>query len=374
MSTLPIKNETRDLSSNHNSAEAESAVIFRGDGEPKSPCTLLRQLAHAETEIGFEPDSYSLGGNVRQLEDRFAQMLGKEAAIFMPTGTLANHLAIRALCGTRGRAIVQEQSHLYHDSGDCVTQLSGINLIPLAKGKPYFNLEDLRESVAESSSGRVSNPVGAMMIESPVRRQMGQVVPFLEMQAITDFCRGQGIGTHLDGARLYMMSAASGIGPQEYAALFDTVYVSLYKYFGAPFGAILAGGSQLIDGMFHTRRMFGGGLASAYFAAALALQGIESFSARFEESLLKARELFEQLNALPEIEIKEFDHGSNIFPIKFALGVDSDRLIEPLHEWNVFVYPDEATGTISSLTVNTTLLRQSNEAIFQAFRHALNAS
>ena len=380
MSVLPINRETgvnkqtEDLSGTHASADADSAVIFRGDGEPKSPSTLLRQLAEAEAEIGFEQDSYSLGGNVKQLEDRFAHTLGKEAAIFMPTGTLANHLAIRALCGTKRRAIVQEQSHLYHDSGDCVTQLSGINLIPLAKGKPYFTLEELREAVAGSELGRVSNPVGAMMIESPVRRQMGQVVPFREMQAITDFCRGQGIGTHLDGARLHMMSAASGIGPREYAALFDTVYVSLYKYFGAPFGAILAGDSQLIDGMFHTRRMFGGGLASAFFAAALALQGIEGFSVRFEEALLKARELFQRLSSLPDIEIKEFDHGSNIFPIKFASGVDLDRLIEALHQRDVFVYPDEATGTISSLTVNTTLLRQSNEAIFQAFRLALNAS
>lgn len=108
MSALPIKKETGDLSAKHDSAEAENAVIFRGDGEPKSPSTLLRQLAEAEAEIGFEPDSYSLGGNVSELEDRSAHMLGKEAAIFMPTGTLANHLAIRALCGTKRRAIVQE--------------------------------------------------------------------------------------------------------------------------------------------------------------------------------------------------------------------------------------------------------------------------
>ena len=212
------------------------------------------------------------------------------------------------------------------------------------------------------------------MVESPVRRQYGQVMPYDEMKAITQFCGDRGIGTHLDAARLYMMTTATGVTAQAYTDLFDTVYVSLYKYFGAPFGAILAGDSQLIDGMFHTRRMFGGGLASAFFAAALALQGIEGFSVRFEEALLKARELFQRLSSLPDIEIKEFDHGSNIFPIKFASGVDLDRLIEALHQRDVFVYPDEATGTISSLTVNTTLLRQSNEAIFQAFRLALNAS
>ena len=120
--------------------------------------------------------------------------------------------------------------------------------------------------------------------------------------------------------------------------------------------------------------MFGGGLASVYFVAALALVGTEGFSARFEEALLKARELFKRLNTLADIEIKEFDHGSNIFPLRFAPGVDVERLTEKLHQWNVFVYPDEgSTGTISSLTVNTTILRQSNQEIFQAFREALNA-
>ena len=233
MCAKPLEKYASDLRVNHESSEPEIAVIFRGDGEPVTPSSLPYRLARVSEEIRFDPDSFSLGGSVEQLEERFAEILGKGAAIFMPTGTLANHLAIRTLCGTKPRAIVQEQSHLYHDSGDCVTQLSGINLIPLAKGKPYFTLEEMVEAVDESTSGRVSSPVGAVMIESPVRRQMGQVVPFEEMKAITDYCRSQGIGTHLDGARLYMMSAASGTGPQEYASLFDTVYVSLYKYFGA---------------------------------------------------------------------------------------------------------------------------------------------
>ena len=308
-----------------------------------------------------------------QLEARFAEILGKGAAIFMPTGTLANHLAIRTLCGTKPRAIVQEQSHLYHDSGDCATQLSGINLIPLAKGRPYFTLEQLVEAVDESTSGRVSSPVGAVMIESPVRRQMGQEVPFGEMKAITDYCRRQGIGTHLDGARLYMMSTASGTSPQEYASLFDTVYVSLYKYFGAPFGAILSGDSQMLEGMYNIRRMFGGGLASSYSAAALALKGIEGFEERFLEALLKAKDLFGRLNTLPGIEVTEFDQGSNIFPMMFAPGLNADRVVQSLRQRGVFLYPNEGTNIISRLTVNTTILRQSNDAIFEAFREALRA-
>ena len=374
MSTLPIQTDIENPDINRDSEGGQTAVVFRGDGEPLPPDVLLRQLAVVEAEIGLEPDSYSLGGNVADLENYFAENLGKEAAIFMPTGTLANHLAIRALCGGKPRAVVQEQSHLYHDSGDCVTQLSGINLIPLAKGKSYFTLEELNQAVAESTGGRVASPIGAVMIESPVRRQMGQVVPFDEMKAITDFCREQGIGTHLDGARLYMMSAASGVSPREYSALFDTVYVSLYKYFGAPFGAILAGDFSHLDGMFHTRRMFGGGLASSYFVAGLALQGAHGFEERFHKALVQGRDLVKKLNDLQGIEVREFDHGSNIFPLAFAPGVDQKRLVECLRRRDIFLYPDEGADQISRLTVNTTVLRQSNDTIVQAFIEALESA
>ena len=237
---------------------SSSTVIFRGDGEPKTPSTMLQRLAEFDQKFTLQEDAYSLGGTVEQLEKKCAEMLGKEAAVFMPTGTLANHLAIRKLCGVKPRAIVQEQSHLYNDSGDCVTRLSNINLIPLAKGYPYFTLETLQAAVEQAENGRVINPVGAVMIESPVRRQLGKIMPFDEMKAVTDYCRDKQIGTHFDGARLYMMSGATGIPPADYAALFDTVYVSLYKYFGAPFGAIVAGTAEFADGLYHDRRMFGG--------------------------------------------------------------------------------------------------------------------
>jgi threonine aldolase len=354
--------------------ESDISVVFRGDGEPQSANLLLGRLAEMESSAGLDPDYYSLGGSVAGLENHFAAALGKESAIFMPTGTLANHLAIRALCGVKPRAIVQEQSHLYHDSGDCVTQLSGINLVPLARERTCFDLEELGQAIFESTAGRVVNPIGAVMIESPVRRQMGQVVPFQEMKAMTDLCRNHGIGTHLDGARLYMMSAASGISLQEYSALFDTVYVSLYKYFGAPYGGVLAGDAGLIDGMFHTRRMFGGGLASSYFAAALALQGAEGFEERFAAALQQGRDLVQRLNSLPGVEIREFDHGSNIFPLTFSPDVDTERMLETLARNQVFLYPDEGTDRITRLTVNTTILKQSNDAIMEAFASALRSS
>jgi threonine aldolase len=351
--------------------DADVAVVFRGDGEPQTAQELIRRLQAFDSAVGLAPDSFARGGTVARLEQRCAEMLGKEAAVFMPTGTLANHLAIRQLCGVKPRAVVPEQSHLYNDTGDCVPRLSGINLMPLAPGRPAFTLAELQEVLQGAVTGRVVSAVGAAMIESPVRRQHGQIMPYEDMVTITGYCKAQGIATHLDGARLYMMAAATGISPQQYAAHFDTVYVSLYKYFGAPFGAVLAGTQACLDGLYHERRMFGGGLASASLAAALALQGIEGFTERFGTAMAKGAALIDCLNACEGIKVRRFPHGSNIFPVELDPHIDVETFLAALRQKWIFLFPDEGSTGQIHLTVNTTILRQPNEAIFEAFEHAV---
>src|SRR5207253_706331 len=118
---------------------------------------------------------------------------------------------------------------------------------------------------------------------------------FAEMQRIAAFARDARIGLHLDGARLFLASAYSGIAPRRYAALFDTVYVSLYKYFNAAGGAALAGPRQLLDELYHQRRMFGGSLRQAWPYAAVALHYLDGFGERFERAARTAETLFRAL-------------------------------------------------------------------------------
>ena len=120
--------------------------------------------------------------------------------------------------------------------------------------------------------------------------------------------------------------------------------------------------------------MFGGGLASSYFAAGLALKGTKGFEERFGEAMRQGRDLVQRLNTLAGLEIKEFEHGSNIFPLTFAPDVDTEIVLESLRRNQVFLYPDEGTDRISRLTVNTTILRQANDEIFEAFEVALRAA
>jgi threonine aldolase len=199
-------------------------------------------------------------------------------------------------------------------------------------------------------------------------------MPFDEMKAVTDYCRDKQIGSHLDGARLYMMSGATGILSADYAALFDTVYVSLYKYFGAPFGAILAGTVEFTDGLYHDRRMFGGGLASANFAAALALRGIDGFEARFNRAMARATALFDKINGLKGINVEHFEHGSNMFPLKLESDIDSKHFVKTLGEHSVSVSsPDADNSRCIMLTVNPTILRQDIQDLLFAFERAIGA-
>lgn len=349
--------------------DADQGVFFQGDGERHSPATTIRLLAAYQATRGVKPDSYSLGGTVAELEQAMARALGKEAALFVPTGTLANHLAIRKHCGTRGQALVPEQSHVYRDTEDAMARLSGIQLVPLAPDRPGPTVEEVRAALDRVATDRVHSPAGVVVLESPVRRQMGRVIAYEEMAAITGLCREREIPTHLDGARLYMMAAATGVPVRSYGALFDTVYVSLCKYLGATFGAILAGSRAFIDGLYHDRRMFGGSLPSAWMAAALALQGLEGFEARFEAAMAQARRLFNVLDRLDGLRVTPLPDGSNIVPLRLGGGARRPALTQSLRRRGI-VLPADGAGDVIPLAINTTILRRTPDELLEAFADA----
>jgi len=296
-------------------ASSSSGVVqASGDGLALTPAeysALLNEMGAA-----IEPDDYSLGGVVAELERKVAEDLGKETAVWISTGTLANHLAVRLLAGSRRRVIVQKESHLYNDSGDCCETLSGLDLVPLAAGSATFSVDDLESEYQRSDSSRVAVPIGAIQIESPVRRRNGEVFPLSEMRKVSQWARERQIGLHLDGARLYIASAYSGVPVREYAALFDTVYISMYKYFNAASGAVLAGPKSLLDNLFHQRRMFGNGLNQVWPFAAVALHNFAGFTERFARSVAASEKVIVALEADSRFELTRISNGTNIFLLR----------------------------------------------------------
>ena len=237
----------------------------------------------------------------------------------MPTGTLANHLAIRALARDRRRVVVQEMSHIYNDTGDASQILSGLTLMPLAPDKGTFTWADVEHVIARTTSGRVPDPLGAIVVESPVRRLSGELFERAEMMRVCAEARRLGIGLHLDGARLFIASAYTGIAPADYAAPFDTVYVSLWKYFNSLNGAILAGPSALLDGMFNVRRMFGGALWNAWPFALLARHYAEGFVDRLKAAIAVSEDFIRAVGS-SNAQIERVPNGTNIFRLIVRRG------------------------------------------------------
>jgi threonine aldolase len=345
---------------------AESRVLGTGDGIALSPANyaeLLRTLSS-----GVKADFFSLGGVVGELEERMAAELGKEAAVWMPTGTLANHMAMRLLAGDKRRVVVQGESHLFNDCGDCCQTLSGLHMLPLAMGRATYTVEELEEWMARGAGGRVNVPIGALQIETPVRRRTGEMFEWGQMQRVTAWAREKGIGTHLDGARLYIGAAYGGHTVKEYAAMFDTVYVSMYKYFNGASGAVLAGPRKLLTDLFHARRMFGGGQHEAWPFAAVAMHFQKGFVERLGRAVANSETVIAGLRAEKRFVVERVPNGSNLFYLKVP-GVDTAAFAKRVSEAGVGL--GAAQGDRFTVAVNETWNRAPAGEIVSRLRSGL---
>jgi len=367
---MPLTARALPLASSPSAALFEW-VNFYSDGLDLTPteyATRLQALAAANT---LSADNYSLGGSIAALERAFAERLGKEAAIFLPTGTLANHLAVRKLAGPNRRVLVQAESHLFNDSGDAAGILSGLSLVPLGVGKTEIDLDELHGWVKRSASGRVETKIGALSIETPVRRRDHTYIPIIDLQRVCGYAREQGIGLHLDGARMFSLPLHSGHGVREYAALFDTVYVSVWKHFDGASGAILAGDAAFIDGMFHTRRMFGGALPHAWPVMALVEASLNDFEAGYAQAWRIADEAMALLQADGRFHFRKLANGTSRFFMRVK-NVDYASFRRRAGERGVMLPGVAADALEVVLQVNLSLLRTSAAALARNLLDAAN--
>ena len=347
----------------------DRTVYLSGDGVPLDPRAFTALLDSLTRQADIQEDNYLLGGDIARFEQQWATLLGKETAVFMPSGTLANQLALRALAGTRRRVIVPEMSHVYNDTGDACQTLSGLTLVPLASGAATFTLEDVEAVIARTASGRVATEVGAILIESPIRRLAGQMFDWEEAKRITAFAKQRGIGTHLDGARLFIASAYTGISPAEYSAPFDTVYVSLWKYFNSGIGAILAGPKRVLDGMFHVRRMFGGNLAIGWPAAVVARHYMDGYLDRLTKAVRISEDFYRAIGAHPKVRVVPVPNGTNLTRVTLS-GTDPAALARRLRDRQIRMPGGAPDGTVT-LGVNETWTRTSGAELARSFMTAL---
>ena len=347
---------------------SDDRVYAYGDGVPYTPVEYSKLLTRLAEAGELESDDFSRGGVVAKLETRMAEVLGKEAAVWLPTGTLANQIAVRMLAGSRRRVLVQAESHLFNDCGDCCQTLSGLHLVPLAKGQATFSLDEVERASNDAQSGRVLAPIGAIQIETPVRRRAGERFDFGEMTKIAAWARERRIGLHLDGARLLLDAAYTGRPVKDYTAHFDTVYTSLYKYLNAGSGAVLAGPKSLLADLYHTRRMFGGGLPHVWQFAAVALHHLDGFEQSFRKAKETSESVIAALSKDANFAIERVPNGSNTFLMQVQ-SVNAPVYQLRLEEAGVSAR--QPAGSRFALQVNATWARVPAEEIVARFRKAL---
>lgn len=350
-------------------------VKLFGDGEMFDVTTYIEELKKINTAKAIEPDRYAAGGVVEALEKKFEKITGKEKAVYMPSGTMANQLAISVLSGDNAKVFVQETSHVFRDEADAAQTVFGKRLIPLAKGEAYFTATQLQQAIDYHKAEEVfKSGFGCVSVENPVRRADGRMIPLEEIKKINKVCVENNIRTHLDGARIYMAAAWSGVSVKEYASYFNTIYISLYKYLGAASGAILCGSGDVIGKMEHLIKVHGGSMYRNWTSAAMALQRLDGMEARLQSAIARSKEIITELNKNPAITISALKDGTNICLLTLANNINGNKLAETLTKKHGIRMGRPDNGNTIRISVNETLLYKDASVIIRAFEEALASS
>jgi threonine aldolase len=298
------------------------------------PSPAMRE-AMARAEVG--DDVYGDDPTVRALEERTASLLGKEAAVFMPTGTMTNQVALRSHTEAGDEILADVGAHIFTSEGGAPAGLSGILVRPLPGENGIFTAEDVRGAVRAHhrfSPKTIPAPTKLVEIENTHNGGGGTVWPLDRIQEVSEAARSLGLALHLDGARLWNATAASGIPESRYASYFDTVSVCFSKGLGAPVGSALAGTAAFVERARRFKQMFGGGFRQAGVLAAAALYALEHHRGELEADHRKARRLADALAEIEGVEIDPSRAETNI--LRFQLtAMGAVELVERCYERGV---------------------------------------
>lgn len=303
------------------------------------------------------------------LQEKVAALMGKEAAIFVPSGSMANQSAIRALTEPGDEIIAHADSHIYHYEAGAPAALSGCSLRLLPGERGIFTAEQVAANLRPGDSHFAQSRL--IVVENTQNRGGGSIWPMGHIQALRALADERGLRMHLDGARLMNACVATGIAPRDYARHFDTVSTCFSKGLGAPVGSAVAGSAAIIRRVHRFRKMFGGGMRQAGLLAAAAIYALDRHVERLADDHRHARRLADGLARLPPLRVDPNAVETNIvyFDVEPALCTGAE-LAERLGGRGVRLF---ATGPQRLRAV--THLDVSGEdidravAVFQALTH-----
>jgi threonine aldolase len=292
------------------------------------------RAAMAAAPVG--DSQYGEDPTTNQLQERCAQLLGKESALWLPSGTMANQVALRVLTRPGDEVITSREAHAgWHETGGAAAN-AGVQLVEVGRGG-LFTADDF-EAAIKPRGLPVFPPTTLVEIENTHNRGGGVVFPQDEAVRICASARERGMASFLDGARLWNAAAASGRSEAELAAPFDLVAVAFSKGLGAPGGSLLAGSRALILAADRHRRMLGGAMRQTGIYAAAALHGLDRHRSRLADDHRHARALAEALAASAAVRIDLATVQTNIVVFQLAPGApDAATLVAQARQRGVLL-------------------------------------
>ena len=282
------------------------------------PTAEMRKFMSA-AEVGDEQQRED--PTVNRLVKKICELLGKEDAIYLPSGTMCNQIAWRVYCRPGDEIIMDETGHTRHFETGGPAALSGAMIYPIAGKKGIFTAQQLQQAIRPA--GHHFSRSRAVLIEQTSNLGGGSVWPIETIREVCAVAEKNGLSRHMDGARLLNAVVASGVSAKDYAAHFDSVWIDFSKGLGAPVGAALAGSGQFIQEAWRWKHQFGGAMRQAGIIAAGALYALDHHIDRLAEDHDNARILAEGLAQIDGISVSPVETNMVFFDIS-ALGVTTD--------------------------------------------------
>jgi threonine aldolase len=297
-------------------------VDLSSDTQTRPGPEMRRAMAEAEVgdEQRFEDPTVNL------LQEMVAELLGTESALFLPSGTMCNEIAIQVHCRPGEEVLAHRTAHAIHYESGGPAALAGVMLGQLDGPRGQYDVATLEAAI--QGSFRLSPRSRLVWVEQTSNRGGGSIWPIEQVRAVTEAARSHGLATHLDGARLFNAVVATGVAASEWARHFDSSWIDLTKGLGAPIGAVLAGSRSFIEEAWHRKQRMGGAMRQAGIIAAAGVYALRHNVDRLVDDHANARRLAAGLAGLPGIDLDPSGIETNIVYFDLRGPIDAETFEE----------------------------------------------
>jgi threonine aldolase len=298
-------------------------IDLRSDTVTK-PTPAMRE-AMAEAEVGNA--AYGEDPTVNRLEQRAAELLGMENSLYVPSGIMANQIAIKTHTHHGEEVIVETESHIFHKEIGAMAALSGVLARPIQSERGVLPVDEVESAIRPRSTKEAQT--GLICLENTHNRHGGTVYPVSAARGMVELAHSKDLPIHLDGARILNAAVAAGVPCKELGRGFDSVMFCLSKGLGAPVGSVLVGSRAFIAQARRFQKMFGGAMRQAGVIAAAGLYAIENNIERLEQDHANARELARSLTKLEGMEVNNPETNIVILTLRdMSAAVFTDRMTQ----------------------------------------------